>query len=256
MIKKTSFYEQQSQDFVAFFLSDVHLSRERPDDILRLEKFIDYLLIHKSKAQIFLLGDVFDFWYGFASPNLLQTRNLIQKLKKYNENNASVYIFEGNHDVHLSPYFQKQLGFKVITDHLVIELNNKILVLEHGDLFDPNDKSYLLLRSLLRNSFIQLMFTYIFPQKLIAFAGDRFSSLSSKSTKKRSEEDSFDIRKKFEKYANQQILKYEAEVFIAGHTHEVMKQGSGKGQIINLGSWFESQQVLCQKGQEFIFFNI
>jgi UDP-2,3-diacylglucosamine hydrolase len=240
-----NFCEQQGQNFVAFFLSDIHLRPECPEDIQRLENFIDQLIKEKSKSQLYFLGDIFDFWFCNASPAKKVTLPLLLKLNEYNKNNGSVVFFEGNHDVHLYRSFTKKYGFEVVPNQKVITLLNQKVVLEHGDLFNPEDGKYLFLRKFLRQPWLRFIGTFIVPSFITAAIGDFFSHKSSKFTKVRSEFASQDIKRKFIVYAESQLAIHNADVFIAGHTHERLIQPENNKTIINTGSWFDHKWVLA-----------
>lgn len=236
----TTFKEQQGQDFVAFFLSDLHLSMAHPEKIQRLENWIQSLLKQNVKPKVFFLGDVFDLWVGFSSPVKKQVQGLLSKLKQLQDQGGEVYFFEGNHDIHLKPYFQKKWGFKVVPDDWQAELAGLKFQLEHGDLFDPNDKGYIFLRQFLRNPAIRLLLLYLIPGFVINFVGNYFSKKSSKTTRKYSGSHSKSIQDKLNAYAKHK-LDQGHDVFICGHTHIRQAQSYENKTVINLGSWLTSE---------------
>lgn len=227
-------------------MSDLHLSGESLENIQMLEKFIDHLLTTKSKANLYFLGDIFDFWFGKASPSKKITENLINKLNQYNQTQGKVIFFEGNHDIHLKEWFSKKYNFEVVPEQKQEVLLNQKFILEHGDFFDPEDKGYLFLRKFLRRSWVKFLFVNLTPAFVVSYVGDFFSKLSSKKTKIRSEEKSLRIKNKFLIYAESQLQKHQAQVFIAGHTHERMMSIDyvNNHTIINLGSWFDKKWIL------------
>lgn len=245
-ITATNFYEQQNENFVAFFLSDLHLRKNVPEDIVRLEKFVDDLLEKKAKAKLYFLGDVFDFWFGQASPIKAQVSSLLKKLSVYNQNLGEVVFFEGNHDIHLAYSLKTKFGFEVVPERKIVEFHNQKIILEHGDLFDPEDTGYLFLRSFLRKSWVKFLIIYLIPSFIVSAVGDFFSRQSSKTTKVRSEEKTKRIQEKSLKYGIAQLQKYHADVFISGHVHERLffQDPQTHQQIINTGSWFDHKWIL------------
>lgn len=239
----TTLKEQQGQSFVAFFLSDLHLSPQSPEHITKLEVFVDEVLELKQSVKIFFLGDVFDLWVGTASPVKLQVQSLLQKLKRLqDEYDSEVFFFEGNHDLHLDVYFQKKWGFQVIKESWHGDLSGLKVHLEHGDLFDPDDKGYLFLRRFLRKSWVRFLLVHIIPDVVIHKVGNFFSQQSSKNTKhtglnNMSKEREQDIENKLKSYATQK-LNQGADVFICGHTHKRnFFELSPQKRLINLGTW-------------------
>jgi UDP-2,3-diacylglucosamine hydrolase len=252
-----SFYQQQGESFAAFFLSDIHLRRDKLDDIQRLEKFVEFLLHNNSKADLYFLGDIFDFWFCKASPVKNETQNLLKLLSSYNKIHGDVIFFEGNHDIHLYDSLTLEHGFEVVPERKIINLNSKKIILEHGDLFNPKDKNYLLLRKFLRLGWMKFLGLRLVPSFITAAIGDFFSHKSSKTTKIRSEEKTIRIKNTFLKYAERQLQEFNGDVFIAGHTHERLIQQNNNKLIINTGSWFDRNLVLgYSKSNDFHFLEI
>ncbi len=250
-------YKQQGQSFVAFFMSDLHLRGAKSEDIERLVNFVDYLNNINSNAQLFLVGDIFDFWFGDASPVKAKSKILLEKLSRYNKENSEVIFFEGNHDVHLFKSLTERYGFEVVPERKIVEINNKKIVLEHGDLFDPEDKNYLFLRRFLRKNWLKFLSHKIVPDFIVAGIGYYFSKQSSKTTKVRSNEKSRIVKNKFRSYANRQLKIFSADVFIAGHTHERLMETHDQKTVINLGSWFDEKWILgLDKQGEFQFYQV
>jgi UDP-2,3-diacylglucosamine hydrolase len=252
-----NFYKQQGQDFAAFFLSDIHLRQDKLEDIKRLEKFVEHLLHNNLKADLYFLGDIFDFWFCKASPVKKETQNLLKSLSHYNKIHGKVVFFEGNHDVHLYNSLTLEYGFEVVPERKIITLDSKKIILEHGDFFNPKDKNYLLLRKFLRQGWMKFLGLRIVPAFITAAIGNFFSHKSSKTTKVRSAEKTARIKNTFLKYAEKQLHQYQGDVFIAGHTHERLIHQDKEKLVINTGSWFDQQLVLSySKSSEFMFLKI
>lgn len=245
----TTFKEQQGQSFVAFFLSDLHLSPQNPDHIDRLESFVDEVLKLGHPVKLFFLGDVFDLWVGTASPVKTQVQGLLQKLKTLQaEHGGEVFFFEGNHDLHLDVYFEKKWGFRVVKTFWQGDLAGLQVHLEHGDLFDPEDKGYLFLRRFLRKPWVRFLLTKVIPDFVINKVGNFFSKQSSKSTKNThaiSEAHQAIVDEKLNAYA-QGYHQNGVDVFICGHTHQrCAKVLETQKTLINLGTWQgQAPQVL------------
>ncbi len=239
-ILSTTLKEQQSQSFVAFFLSDMHLSPQNPDHIQRLEGFVDEVLHLPQPVKIFFLGDVFDLWVGTASPVKTLVQPLLQKLKSLQDRGGEVFFFEGNHDLHLDIYFAKRWRFQVVKDSWQGELAGFKVCLEHGDLFDPEDTGYLFLRKFLRKAWVRFLLLNIIPDFVINRVGTYFSKQSSKNTKYKptaSQDREDQTEHKLKNYA---ASKHAAgiDVFICGHTHQRNSfELSPQKLLINLGTW-------------------
>lgn len=245
-----NFYQQQSENYAAFFLSDIHLRRSKPEDFVHLEKFVQHLIDKNSKANLYFLGDIFDFWFCKASPVKNETQKLLNLLSHYNRAHAPVVFFEGNHDVHLYNSLTLEHGFEVVPERKIIEINSQRLILEHGDFFNPEDINYLKLRKFLRTWWLKFLALNVVPAFITAAIGDYFSNKSSKTTKVRSEEKSERIKSTFITYGKKQLEAFYADVFIAGHTHERLISEYNNKLIINTGSWFDQRLVLALSNQQ------
>lgn len=240
----TTFKEQQSERFVAFFLSDLHLSPHNQDHIDQLEGFIDDVLALSYPVKLFFLGDVFDLWVGTASPVEKQVQSLLGKLKSLQDQGGQVYFFEGNHDLHLDVYFEKKWNFSVVKDHWQGDIAGLKVRLEHGDLFDPDDKGYLFLRRFLRKSWVRFLLIYLIPDPVINGVGNFFSQQSSKNTKNKHTVSSAQQSKVEEKLKAYATLRNETDgldLLICGHTHNQNLYQLPSGQLINLGTWQDNK---------------
>ena len=247
----------------AFFFSDLHLREEHFEDIEKLKDFVDQLIEVRSQASLYFLGDVFDFWFGEVSPVKSSCVELFKTLRTYNEQCGSVIFFEGNHDIHLSPFFDCQWGFEVVSHQKVILLGQKSALLDHGDLFNPEDQRYLALRSILRHPMIRFLALYILPHPIILCIGRYLSRLSLKHSKINLIKEDQGLREKFLNYARKELENHKAQIFIGGHIHQrfyktFKNQASSPHslEIINLGSWFQSRTVLSFDGLGFEFLEL
>ena len=98
----------------AYFAGDFHLGK--PDNKLSLErekKIIEWLEIIKVDAQeLFLMGDVFDFWFEYKHVVPKDYFKLLSKISELIGSGINVHYFKGNHDLWTLDYFEK-LGIKL-----------------------------------------------------------------------------------------------------------------------------------------------
>jgi UDP-2,3-diacylglucosamine hydrolase len=148
-----------------YFASDFHLgvpnqqaSRERE---LKIVAWLDF--IKADAAEVFLLGDVFDFWFEYETVIPKGFIRLQGKLAELSDLGIKLYFFKGNHDMWVFDYFKKEFGMQVISDELIIERKGKRLFLHHGDGLDSGDTTYKLLKNFFRSNFCQWLFARIHP---------------------------------------------------------------------------------------------
>ena len=98
-------------DKIIYFLSDFHLGA--PDAISSLErekKIVQFLDQIKSSAeQVFLLGDMFDFWFEYKKVVPKGHVRILGKIAELTDAGIPVHFFTGNHDLWMKNYFEKEL---------------------------------------------------------------------------------------------------------------------------------------------------
>lgn len=155
-----------------YFASDFHLgaptyqsSREREGKIVAWLNFI------KADAKaIFLMGDVFDFWFEYSTVIPKGFIRLQGKLAQLTDAGIELYFFKGNHDMWVFDYFKKELGATIISDEMILESGGKRIFLHHGDGLGKGDEGYKLLKNFFRSNFCQWLFARLHPNLGIGIA--------------------------------------------------------------------------------------
>lgn len=196
------------------FISDLHLDKLRDDIEQNFERFICYCLReHKTIEAVFILGDLFDFWFG-DDASITLNQNIIEQLKKLTSAGVSVFIMHGNRDFLINDAFAKATGCQLIDDPYLLSLNNETILLAHGDQLCTDDIEYQQFKQVVRDpatikTFLQKPIT-----ERIAIT-NAIKSESQKSAQEKSKE-IMDV--------NQQAVisfmrKYKVKTLIHGHTH-------------------------------------
>jgi UDP-2,3-diacylglucosamine hydrolase len=214
----------------AIFLADAHL--RHPSDP-NYRALLAFLMDQRGRTDLLvLLGDIFEFWVGKASVTV-EHAPLIDALEQLVQQGTKLVYVEGNHDFHLGPVFSRHLNCQVLPDGGCIELDSKKVYLAHGDLANPEDLTYRLLRKLLRSNPIRGLIR-ILPRSLLMAIADRSSAHSRKLAVKRQR-----------RWPSQEILQPYAEallssgyqVVVTGHFHLPYHEKLGDGEHIALGDW-------------------
>jgi UDP-2,3-diacylglucosamine hydrolase len=232
-----------------YFLSDFHLGA--PDHASSLErekllvKFLDE--IKNDAAEIFLVGDMFDFWYEYKKVVPKGYVRLLGKLGELTDAGISIHFFVGNHDMWMKDYFFKELNIPVYFKPLEFERNGKLFLIGHGDGLGPGDHGYKRLKKLFRSPVSKWLFG-IFPPRLgMGLA----NYLSRRSRAAGLEEEVFlgEDREWLIIYSKETLAKKKIDFFVFGHRHlaidyrlpsPLSTQGRGDGgeaRYINLGDW-------------------
>ena len=236
-----------------YFASDFHLgapdylsSRERENRIVR---WLDS--IKENAAEIYLLGDVFDFWFEYATVIPKGYIRLLGKLAELSDNGIKIRMFKGNHDMWMFDYFKKELSIEIISNELIFERGGKKFFLHHGDGLGPGDPGYKFLKSFFRSRFCQWLFARLHPNLGIGIA-QHWSSKSRLSNNK--VEELKDMEAEWlVSYSKELLQNRHFDYLIFGHRHLPLDINLNKSsRYINLGEWINYNSYAVFDGQELI----
>lgn len=224
-----------------FFLSDVHLgslaiehgrTQER-----RLVNFLDKI---KDVADaVYLLGDIFDFWYEYRYVVPKGYTRLLGKISELTDNGVEVHFFTGNHDLWCRDYFEKECGMILHRYPLTTEIYGKEFYLAHGDGLGDPDRMFRLLRSVFHNRVLQVLFSAIHPRWAMALglAWARHSRLKRRDGKEppyMGEDKEYLVRYTKDYLKTHPDINY----FVYGHRHIELDLPVGQqARILMLGDW-------------------
>jgi UDP-2,3-diacylglucosamine hydrolase len=222
-----------------YFLSDFHLGAPNAEvSLIREKKIVQFLdEIKHDTQQIFIVGDLFDFWYEYKKVVPRGYVRILGKLAELTDSGIAIHFFVGNHDMWMNDYFQKELNIPVYFEPKTFEFNNKKFMIGHGDGLGPGDAGYKFIKKIFRNKICQSLFGILPPYIGMGIA-HYFSN------KSRSREDSnIEV---FLGEENEWLLTYSKEVlqkehfdyFIFGHRHLPIDFSLNENsRYINLGEW-------------------
>ena len=225
------------------FLSDFH--RGAPDAVSSLERertlvrFLDQ--IQADAAEIFLVGDLFDFWYEYSWVVPKGYVRLLGKLAALSDQGVTLNFFMGNHDMWVKDYFQKELGMIVYDRAIRFERQGKKLLVGHGDGLGPGDHGYKRLKKLFRNPLAQWMFG-ILPPAIGMGLANYLSKRSRAQTGTTEEVFLGPDREWLIQYASSKQQIDPVDYYVFGHRHLPIDHPIDPGaRYINLGDWIRYQ---------------
>lgn len=224
-----------------YFLSDFHLGvPTHAASIDREKKIVQFLSeAQKDAAAIFVVGDLFDFWYEYKMVVPKGYVRILGKLAEITDSGIPVHFFVGNHDMWMKDYFQKELNIPVYFEPKAFEFYGKKFLIGHGDGLGPGDHGYKFIKKIFRNRVCQWLFGIIPPQIGIGLA-DYFSR---KSRAKAGDTDKIFLGEDNEWliiYSKEVLQKEHVDYFIFGHRHlPIQCQLPGDSVYINLGDWIK-----------------
>ena len=243
----------------SYFASDFHLgvpnqqaSRERE---LKIVAWLDF--IKADAAEVFLLGDVFDFWFEYATVIPKGFIRLQGKLAELSDLGIKLYFFKGNHDMWVFDYFKKEFAMEVISDELIIERNGKRFFLHHGDGLGSGDTTYKLLKNFFRSNFCQWLFARIHPNLGMGIA-NYWSSKSRLANYKKEGSQQVEFEEAWVKtfYKELQFLYGSFDYVIIGHSHFPITVGLDDGaNYFNLGEWVNYTSYAVFDGKKVFLLN-
>ena len=222
-----------------FFLSDFHLGAPDAERSREREKLIVNFLdrIKEEAAVIFIVGDLFDFWYEYRTVVPRGFVRILGKIAELTDAGIQIHFFVGNHDMWMKDYFEKELNVPVYFDPKEFSFNDKKFLIGHGDGLGPGDHGYKRLKKIFRNPFCQWLFGILPPAIGIGLAN--YSSRKSRASTGQSEEVFFGEEKEWLIIYSKEVLKEKnIDYFVFGHRHlPIDFRLNSVSRYINLGDW-------------------
>ncbi len=148
-----------------FFVSDAHLGLPNYNESLKREKLLIKWLdeIKNDASEIFLLGDIFDFWYEWKRVVPRGFVRLLAKIAELTDSGIPVHLFTGNHDIWVFDYLPHETGVILHTTPFSLEVAGKKIHIAHGDALGPGDYVFKFLKKLFTNKLLQWFFSRFHP---------------------------------------------------------------------------------------------
>lgn len=222
-----------------YFASDQHFGAPTIEESkVREQKFIDWLDTIKDDAEIiFLLGDLFDFWFEYKKTVPKGFVRVLGKLAVLRDSGIQIYFFVGNHDLWMGDYFEKELNIQVFHQTKEFTFNNKTFLIGHGDGLGPGDKGYKRMKKLFTNPISKWLYRWLHPDIGIRLA--QYLSVKNKlisgveDVKYLGEEKEWLVQ-----YCKKKLTEKQYDYFVFGHRHLPLEIAiSETSKYINTGDW-------------------
>ena len=216
-----------------YFISDIHLgAKSEKEEKDRVTKFLNFLKEIENKAQkIFIVGDLFDFWFEYKYVIPKRYFSVLHQLKKFQEKNIEVHYFTGNHDFWLGDFFSTEMGIIIHENDWSGTIDGKKFYLYHGDGIAKKDSGYRFMKKILRNKTNLKIYRWLHPDIGIPFA--RFISGSSRHYTDRIDLNDNDDYIEFARGKFEEGYDY----VLMGHRHNPLEINENGKKYINLGDW-------------------
>ncbi|NLN73840.1 MAG: UDP-2,3-diacylglucosamine diphosphatase [Bacteroidales bacterium] len=236
-------------DGKAYFISDAHFGIPNFEESLEREKkLVRWLDEIKSDAKhIFLLGDIFDFWFEYKKVVPRGFVRILGKLAELSDNGIKIYFFIGNHDMWMKDYLKKELGLELFFKEQIFIINGKKVFLGHGDGLGPGDRGYKFIKKIFRNRVCRWLFARLHPN----FAYSMAQYFSRKSREAYLEKDNGylgDEKEFLVLFIKEKLQTEHFDYFIFGHRHLGIEMKIENSTYINTGDWITNFSYAQSEG--------
>ena len=228
-----------------YFLSDFHLGApDAKSSLIREKKIIAFMDQIKNDAEeIFILGDLFDFWHDYQTVIPKGFARVQGKIAELCDAGIPIHLFTGNHDLWMFGYFENELGAKVYTQPIQREFNGKEFFIGHGDGLGPGDHGYKFIKKIFSNPVCQFLFRWLHPD-----IGARLANYFSYESRfgnegKRKAAETYHTNEENEwlvQFCRETLKKEHFDFFVFGHRHLPLDvKLNEQSRYINTGDWLE-----------------
>lgn len=226
-----------------YFLADAHLgSRAIKHSRTQERRLVNFLDKIKDKAAaVYLLGDMFDFWYEFKLVVPKGFTRFLGKLSELTDRGVEVHYFVGNHDLWCGDYLEKECGVVLHREPFTCEIYGKEFYLAHGDGLGDPDRKFKVLRAAFHSTTLQRMFSMLHPRWSVEW-GLAWAKHSRLKREKGKEPGYMGEDKEYLVRYTKEYLKSHPNInyFIYGHRHvELDLMLSRSSRILILGDWIQ-----------------
>lgn len=246
--KQISTYEHLPSDKKLYFASDFHLGvPDKEQSTHREKKVIRWLeYVARDASAIFLVGDVFDFWFEYQTVIPKYFLRFQAKLAELSDRGIDIHLFTGNHDLWMNEYFSQELGVAIHKDPIRLSVHSKHLFIGHGDGLGPGDRVFKFIKRIFTNPLAKWLFRWLHPDVGVRLA----QSWSRKSRASKTDESFQGEEERLWTFSKQMETKVHHDYYIFGHRHLSLELPVGNNSMyVNLGEWITGNRYLVFDGE-------
>lgn len=229
-----------------YFISDTHLGNNKSEGEEKLTGFLSH--ISGRADSLYILGDLFEFWFEFRQVIPKNGINIIDNLKRLRRSGTNIFLFRGNHDIWFNGWVERELQIETVYDQLATTIDDRRVFLAHGDALD---KSFVprLFRKLMRSRLNARLFSLVHPDIGISLAKN-IAVRSRQEMLKRNKTQN--LQKAMTDFAHKKLAEG-FDLVILGHSHVPEIVHFEQGVYLNSGDWVQNFTYgLIQNGEPFL----
>jgi len=226
-----------------------------PDEASRRRErdFVQWLdAIKNEAAAIFLLGDMFDFWFEYRHVVPRGFVRLLGKLAELTDNGISIHFFAGNHDQWIRNYLSCEMNIQVYRKPTEFNLNGKLFLIGHGHDISTENFTHRILHFFFSNRLLRVLYASLHPFLGVSF-GKNWSINHRKRRNRCEVSQPFVLENELLYHYAQKTLASgkHYDFFIFGHRHFAVDiRLNENSRYINTGEWLETRTYAVFDGEE------
>lgn len=216
------------------FLADSHFrDGRRPDEAERRQRFASFMSAVPDGAAVFLLGDVFDFYFEYSSVVPKRYFDVLQALSACARRGTDIHFIAGNHDFWFGRFLKDDIGVTPHRDDVFFECQGRRVWCTHGDLFMPGDRFYKTIRSIIRNRQVVSAARALFHPDLMTAIAGRVSD----GSKKRNRGSVEAMARRLAARPAPHFFSRGNDAFVMGHIHFPLHEVKDGKDVVVVGDW-------------------
>ena len=230
----------------SIFLADAHLKDPGDENYRRLNHFLYNL--PEDVENLFILGDFFDFWFGYRDVVLSAYVPILATLESLVQRGIKLYFIEGNHEISMGPFFSTRLKAHCNPSELSIHVSGRRLYLAHGDLLDDRQKWYRRWKGFIKHPLTCRLISLIPPDFTSRIA--RWLSKTSRNQSQSTSPIPYEVTRKLA-----DIFRAGHDAAIIAHYHHPAREhiviDDQKYPVYHLGDWISDYSYLILEDGSF-----
>jgi len=219
-----------------YFISDIHLAFRESEyekaKRARLTDFLDFVRADDEASALYLVGDIFDFWFEWYHVVPRYWFPIFYKLRQLLEKGLDVVFITGNHDFFIGKYMQEEIGIRCFDESTQLEVAGKRFFIAHGDGLAKEDGGYRFMKRIIRNPLSIFLFKTFLP----ADWGMQLAKAASHSSRTLIKIEKPTWAEEYFNYARSKFSEG-FDYVIMGHTHFPLQREENGKVYVNTGDW-------------------